>query len=107
VIEEAPLEKQIPHKGQSVLVHPQYAATIYTPVYFYVQHEIKKWTRNNPQASGDRRRAQRKTFRKIWDAEKETDGSFGAVYEKKARDHKARHKGAKVELVDTLNRNGR
>jgi hypothetical protein len=38
---------------------------------------------------------------------KETDDSFGEVYEKKARDHNARHKGAKVELVDTLNRNGR
>ncbi len=106
--EGAPLEKQIPHnKAQSVLVHPDYAASIYTPVYFYVQHQMKKWTRSNPQASGDRRRAQLKTFRKVWDAEKETDTSFGAVYGKQSRDHNARHKGAKVELIDTLNRNGR
>jgi hypothetical protein len=107
--EGAPLEKQIPHKkqiphnkGQSVLVDPQYAATIYTPVFFYVQHEIKKWTKQNPQASGDRRRQQRKTFRQMWDAAKETDASFGEVYEKKARDHNARHKGAVENLVNPL-----
>jgi hypothetical protein len=106
--EGAPLDKQIPHnKGQSVLVDPDFAATIYTPVFFYVQHEIKKWTKNNPQANGDRRRQQRKTLRQMWDAAKEADASFGEEYEKKARDHNARHKGAKVELVDTLNRNGR
>jgi hypothetical protein len=39
--------------------------------------------------------------------EKSLDTSFGAPYEKKARDHAARQKGAKEEIKDNLNRNGR
>ncbi len=41
------------------------------------------------------------------DYEKSTNASFGAVFEKKARDHEARQVGAKEETKDTLNRNGR
>jgi hypothetical protein len=50
---------------------------------------------------------QRKTFRRQWDTEKEKDPEFGDVFEKKSRDHAARAKGAKEELVDILNRNAR
>jgi hypothetical protein len=68
--EGAPLEKQIHHnKGQSVLLHADYAATICTLVYFYVQHQMKKWLPINPQVSADRKSSQHKTFRKVWEAE--------------------------------------
>jgi hypothetical protein len=46
-------------------------------------------------------------LRRTWDQEKSLDPSFGAPYEKKARDHAARQKGAKEEIKDNLNRNGR
>jgi hypothetical protein len=92
---------------------------------------MKKWVKDNPQAKAERRKMQRKTFRALWatekdkdpafgavyekkcrdhDAratEKDKDPAFGAVYEKKCRDHDARQKGAKTELVETLARNGR
>ena len=36
------LPKQVPHnKGLSVLDNPEFAATIYTPRYFYIKKEIK------------------------------------------------------------------
>jgi hypothetical protein len=57
--------------------------------------------------SETKKRLQRKIFRRQWDTEKEKDPEFGAVFEKKSRDHAARAKGAKEELVDTLNRNAR
>jgi hypothetical protein len=68
---------------------------------------MKKWLPKKTQANADRKSSQRKTFRKVWEAEKDKDPTFGAVFKKTSRDHNARHKGAKVELIDTLNRNGR
>ena len=103
-----PLEKQIPHnKGQSVISNPELAATLYTPRFFYVQYQIKKWAKENPQASAHRKAMARKRFRTAWDEEKAKDPKFGEMYEKKFRDHAKRQKGTKDELVNTLNRNGR
>ncbi len=81
--EGAPLEKQVPqNKGQSVLVGSEFAATVYTARFFFVQHKMKKWIKDNTQAKGERRKTQRKTYRALWVTEKEKDPAFGAVYEK-------------------------
>ena len=102
------LSKQVPHnKGKSVLLDADLATCIYNARYFYVTHQMKLWKKNNVQASRTRVITQRKTFRRLWDSEKEKDAKFGEAYEKKSRDHAARAKGAKEELVDTLNRNAR
>ena len=102
------LKKQVPHnKGQSVLLNETFASYLYTPCYFYVDYNMKKWKKDNIQASDTRKGTQRKLFRRQWATEKEKDPEFGAVFEKKSRDHAARAKGAKEELVDTLNRNAR
>ncbi len=68
---------------------------------------MKQWVRANPQANAQRKASMRKRLRADWDKQKSTDDGFGAVYEKKARDHEARQAGAKDELKDSLNRNGR
>jgi hypothetical protein len=102
------LEKQISHnKNKSVLLDADYASTHYTARFFYVQHKMKMRTRENPGASSERKAAMRKSWRGNWDYEKETGASFGAVFKKKARDHEARQVGAKEEIKDNLNRNGR
>ncbi len=102
------MAKQVPHnKNKSVLLDGDYASTHYTTRYFYVQHKMKMWTRENPGASSDRKATMRKSWRGNWDYEKETDASFGAVFEKKARDHEACQAGAKEEIKDNLNRNER
>jgi hypothetical protein len=87
-----PLDKQIPHnnKGQSVLVNPELAATLYTPRFFYVQYEMKQWIKQNPQANAQRKSVQRKRYRAVWPLEKEKDPTFGEVFEKKSRDHDRR-----------------
>jgi hypothetical protein len=103
-----PLEKQIPHnKGKSVIADAELAQTLYTPQFFYVQYQIKKWMKENPQASAHRKAVARKRFRATWVEEKAKDPMFGEMYEKKFRDHVNRQKGTKEELVQTLNRNGR
>ena len=84
-----------------------YASTHYTARFFYVQHKMKTWNRENPGASSDRKARMRKRWRADWDSQKSTNKSFGAVFEKMARDHHARQVGAKDEIKDTLNRNGR
>jgi hypothetical protein len=62
-----PLDKQIPHnKGQSVLVNPELAATLYTPRFFYVQYQMKKWIKQTPQANAQRKSVQRKRYRAVW-----------------------------------------
>ncbi len=102
------LDKQVPHnKGKCVLLDNDLAACIYNARFFYVTHQMKMWKKNNVQASQSRIITQCRTFRKLWDSEKTKDAQFGEVYEKKARDHAARAKGAQEELVDTLNRNAR
>jgi hypothetical protein len=68
---------------------------------------MKMWTRENPGASNDRKASMRKSWRGNWDYEKITDEAFGAVFEKKARDHAVRQAGAKEEIRDTQNRNAR
>jgi hypothetical protein len=68
---------------------------------------MKLWVLENPGASSDRKGHMRKRLRRNWDREKSLDASFGAPYKKKARDHAARQKGAKEEIKDNLNRNGR
>ena len=105
---DKPLKKQIPHnKGQSVISNPELAATLYTPRFFYVQYQMKKWIKQNPQANAARKAVARKRFRAAWDEEKAKDLKFGEMYEKKFRDYEKRQKGTKNELVNTLNRNGR
>ncbi len=102
------LVKQVPHnKGQSVLDNADYAKTQYTPLFFYVQKKMKLWVKQNPQASVHRKAMQRKNFRALWETEKSKDAKFGAAYEKKSRDHVVRQTGAKDEIVETLNSNGR
>jgi hypothetical protein len=85
----------------------EYAATLYTPRFFYVQYQMKQWVKTNPQANAQRKSVQRKRYCAIWDQEKQKDPDFGEVYEKKSRDHDKRSKGAKVEVAETLNRNRR
>jgi hypothetical protein len=107
---DTPLEKQVPHnKARSVLEDPEYAATLYRPhfFFFYVKDQMKHWVKANPQATATRKSAQRKRYRAIWDEEKGKDPDFGENYEKRSRDHNKRSKGTKVEMVQTLNRNGR
>ena len=103
-----PLQKQVPHnKGRTVLCDNDLAETVYTPRYFYVMAEMKTWMKSNPQASARRKADRRKWLRQNWDLEKEKDGEFGKGYDKKSRDHIARQKGAKEELVSLLAQNGR
>ncbi len=90
------LPKQVPHnKGQCVLLDQKFASCLYIARYFYVEHQIKKWKQEDIQANAKRKSTQRETYRKLWDTEKEKMG------------HAARAKGAKDELVDTLNHNAR
>jgi hypothetical protein len=97
-----------PHnKNKPVLLDADYATSHYTARFFHVQHKMKMWNRENPGASIDHKASMRKSWRGNWDYEKSTNESFGAVFEKKARDHEARQSGAKEEIKDNLNRNGR
>jgi hypothetical protein len=89
------------------LLDPEYAATHFTPRFFNVKEQMKKWLRTNPQATAQRKAVARKQWRAEWEKQKNNDAGFGAVYEKKALDHEARQAGAKDELKDILNRNGR
>ncbi len=101
------LPKQVPHnKRQTVLDDPEFAATIYTPRYFYIQKEIKTWMKENAQASTKRKAERRKWLSKNWDVQKAKDPQFGKAYDKKSRDHDARQKGAKDELLALLKQNG-
>ncbi len=68
---------------------------------------MKLWAKQNTQASINKKAIQRKKLRALWDTEKVNDPKCGAAYEKKSRDHAVRQTGAKEEIVDTLNRNGR
>jgi hypothetical protein len=105
---DAALEKQVPHnKNKSVLVDADYAATHYIARFFYVQHKMKFWCRDNPGGSIHRKAIERKRCRAKWEMQKEKDPGFGEVFEKKARDHAKRQKGSKEEIKDTMNRNGR
>jgi hypothetical protein len=61
----------------------------------------------NPNVNAKRKIARRQWLRKQWATEKEKDPSFGAAYDKRSWDHNERHKGAKRDLVELLNRNGR
>jgi hypothetical protein len=102
------IPKQIPHnKGLSVVTDKEYATTVYTARYFFVQSQMKKWLSKNPHVSGQRKQTRRTWLRKQWDLAKEKDPDFGPAYEKRSRDHLERHKGAKTDLVEILNRNGR
>ncbi len=89
------------------MLDQEFAATIYTPIYFFVQSQMRKWRENNPQASKERKIARRKWLRKKWMTEKEKDINFGAGYDKRARDHNSRQKGTKGELVEIMNVNAR
>ncbi len=103
-----PLEKQVPHnKGQTVFTNSDFAASIYSPRYFYVQAQIRMWMKANPQASTKRKAERRKILSKEWDRKKAIDEDFGHAYDKKSRDHAARHQGAKEEVVALLKLNGR
>ncbi len=62
-----PLEKQVPHnKGQSVIANAELAGTLYTPRFFYVKDQMKKWIKQNPQANAQRKAVARKRFRAAW-----------------------------------------
>jgi hypothetical protein len=104
----APLKKQVAHnKGKSVVLHEEYAASIYTPCHFFVQSQMRKWLEHNQQVTTKRKADRRKWLRKKWATEKEKDPDFGAAYDKKARDHNTRQQVTKGELVDIMNRNAR
>ena len=66
-----------------------------------------KWTAKNKEATRKRKQQRRQWLRKQWDENKEKDPAFGPAYEKRSRDHNERHKGAKDDLIELLNRNGR
>jgi hypothetical protein len=103
-----PLTKQVPHnKGFSMVTDQQYAATIFTPRYYFVQSQMAKWTLKNQEATVKRKKARREWLRKQCDEKKAKDPTFGAAYDKRSRDHNERHKGAKGDLIELLNRNGR
>jgi hypothetical protein len=68
---------------------------------------MKIWNKANVQASRKHKAERRKFLSKQWDAEKTRNVNFGMSYEKKSRDHNARQKGAKEELVALLTKNGR
>ncbi len=104
-----PLQNQVPHnKGNSVVINQEYAATIYyTPCYFFMKSQMRKWLISNPEATKPRKAARRKWLRRKWDAEKAKDANFGAGYDKKARDHDKLQQGTKGELVEVMNRNAR
>ena len=102
------LPKQVPHnKGKSVVTDKTYASTVYTPRYFFVNSQMKKWLSKNTQATAKRKLARRQWLRKQWDEGKAKDPDFGAAYDKRSRDHNERQKGAKADLVELLSRNGR
>ncbi len=102
------LAKQVPHnKGQTVLADNEFASSVYTARYFYITAEMKTWKKANLQASRKPKAERRKWLSKKWDVEKSKDASFGKAYEKKSRDHDARQKVAKEELVALLAQNGR
>ena len=104
----AVLTKQVPHnKGLSIVTDQQYASTVFTPRHFFVQSQMAKWCPKNPEASQKRKKARREWLRKQWDIGKANDPKFGAAYDKKSRDHNERHKGAKCDLIEMLNLNGR
>ena len=104
----AALPKQVPHnKGQSVFKDKDYADVIFNARSFFVKSQMRKWLSHNQQASADRKAKRRKWLRQKWDKEKEKDKTFGAAYDKKARDHAKRQNGAVVELVQEMNRNAR
>ncbi len=101
------MTKQVPrNKGRSIVTDQQYAATIFTPRYFFVQSQMAKWTKKNQEATVKRRQVRRTWLRKQWDDNKAKDPTFGAAYDKRSRDHNERHKGAKGDLIELLNRNG-
>ncbi len=102
-----PLTKQVPHnKGLSIVTDQQYASTVFTPRYYFVQSQFAKWLLKNQEATRKRRQARRAWLRKQWDDNKAKDPKFGAAYDKRS-DHNERHKGAKADLIELLNRNGR
>ena len=55
-----------------------YASTVYTPRYFFVTSQMKKWFAKNPQATAKRKLARRQWLRKQWDEGKAKDPDFGA-----------------------------
>ena len=68
---------------------------------------MAKWCLKNQEATKKRKKARREWLRKQWDVEKAKDPNFGAAYEKRSHYHNERHKGAKGDLIELLNRNGR
>jgi hypothetical protein len=104
----AALPKQVPHnKGLSVFKDKEYSDVIFNARSFFVKSQMRKWLSHNQQASSKRKAERRKWLRAKWDKEKEKDETFGAAYDKKARDHGKRQDGAGVELVQIMNRNAR
>ncbi len=102
------LTKQVPHnKGLSIVTDQKFASTLFTPRYYFVQSQMTKWTMKNKDATVKRRQTRRTWLRKQWDENKAKDPTFGAAYDKRSRDHNERHKGAKGDLIEILNRNGR
>jgi hypothetical protein len=86
--ESLPIQ-QVPHnKGKSVVTDKDYASTVYTPRYFFVNSQMKKWLLKNPEATSKRKMTSRKWLRKQWDMEKPKDPKFEPAYEKRSRDQK-------------------
>jgi hypothetical protein len=84
----ATLPNQVPHnKGLSIVTNQQYASTVFTPRYYFVQSQMAKWCLKNQEASRKRKKSRREWLRKQWEIEKAKDPTFGAAYEKRSRDH--------------------
>ncbi len=63
------MKKQVPHnKGKSVIDNAELAATMYTPRFFYVQYQMKKWIKQNPQANAQGKAVVRRSVRAMPEA---------------------------------------
>jgi hypothetical protein len=105
----AELTKQTPvNKGASVFLHPNFAKTIYSARRFYVNAKFNAWNEEGHETgmerTKDEKTAMRLQLRNEWNDAKAKDPNFGTTFEKQARDHAAKQKGMKTELVDVLNR---
>ncbi len=57
-------------KTNQFLLDPEYAATHFTPRFFYLKEQMKKWLRTNPQATAQRKAVARKRWRAEWEKQK-------------------------------------
>ncbi len=77
----APLKKQVAHnKGKSVVVNQEYAESIYTPCYFFVKSQMRKWLENNQQATQQCKADRRKCVRNLSSVTNYTNSIYEQFY---------------------------